>query len=191
MWHKDKRRCNEYNKDQLKRSKTNEKGGKEMQEKRTKQRTNRKGNSRSKKDKYKINKKIFNTGFALTFIMIALLVYTDGFSVLFRTWEISCPIESYKECNLHFENGTPLTLQPGETHKINEHTNNLIPIINWGSGIMLFLIFLVNHLLYNRHYKLTKKKLEKIIENEVKYWLRHPIWLINKYNKYAEKEKEK
>lgn len=154
-----------------------------MQEKRTKQRTNRKGNSRSKKDEYKINKKIFNTGFALTFLMIGLLIYTDGFSVLFRTWEISCPPEAQMQCNLHYTNGTPLILQPGETFKINEHDNNLIPIINYTSVIMLISIFLVNHLLYNRHYKFTKEKIKAILKNEVKYWFRPFIWLDKKIKK--------
>ena len=124
MHHSNKSRRNEKNKCKLKRSKENATGEEKMQSKRTKQRTNRKGNRRSKEDKYKINKKIFNIGFALTFLMIAAQVYTDGFSVLLRTWEVNCPLEGHMQCDLHYKNGTPITLQPGETLIINEHDND-------------------------------------------------------------------
>ncbi len=122
--------------------------------------------------------------------MIAALVYTDGFSVLLRTWEVSCPLEGHMQCDLHYKNGTPIILQAGETLIINEHDNELIPLINWTAIIMLLLIFLVNHLIYNRHYKFTKERMKRILKQEVLYWIRPIIWIANLYDKYVEKDEE-
>jgi len=160
----------------------NAKGERSMQRKRIKREANKKRNQRNKEnDKgYIVNKKLFKFGFVITLLMIATLIYTDGFSVLGRTYEIKCEPYNNLPCNMHYKNGTPLILQAGETLIINGHDNTLIPIINYTSLAGLIIMLLINHLIYNRKYELTFEKFGKLIKREFSFWFAPLIWIMKK-----------
>ena len=119
--------------------------------------------------------------------MLILLVYLEGTSILSTTTEISCPDKIFN-CEVEFKNGSILTLQPGEVHSMNKHDTPILPLINYGSLIMLIIIMLVNHFMYNRHFKFNKKVIERIIIKELRFWFSPIIYIVVKINKIIMKK---
>ncbi|GAH18342.1 unnamed protein product [marine sediment metagenome] len=109
--------------------------------------------------KYILNKKIFYINLLLCFLLVGTIVYFEGIKVVrSRTETINCPIDSPNTCHFVTGEGKNLYLEKGEEITINKFNQKNLNIANYGVWIIMSIAIIINHIKYNKKYKIKKKK---------------------------------
>lgn len=108
---------------------------------------------------YKINTKLFWIPIIIVLPLFLFVIYQQGVDVLRPTVVYECHNMSFGDCKFLRDN---ITLNPGEKLVFNDNNNPLIPLVNNLVWLLILGIAAINHLIYNRDYKINKKKFDEI-----------------------------
>jgi len=114
---------------------------------------------------YKLNKKIMISSLLISFIIIIIGIGIEGKNLITPYEKITCENKQNIPCPNPQCKGNPLcklpNMQPGESIENHPLPNkNTTKIINYGVWIIIILSLIINHIKYNKKYKIKNLKQE-------------------------------